>query len=94
MHCVTDLMFIEQSIKIIRAGDFVAIHAENNVSDCKVTILSLRDTAQARIRGGLAWRNLQDDHAVRDRQIKLTLQRLNIARADSQLRPAYFTRPQ
>ena len=84
-------MFVQQSVKIIRVGDFVVVHAKNNVSDCKVTILSLGNTAQARIRSGLAWRNLQDNHAVGDRQIKLTLKRLNIASADAQLRPAHFT---
>ena len=83
-------MLVEQTVKIICVSDLVTIHPKDNVSNCKVTILGLCDATQTCISCGLARRNLQYDHAVRDGQIKLTLQWLNIARANPKFRPAHF----
>ena len=79
LHCIANLMLVQLAVKIIRVCNLFAVHAKNDISDRKVTILGLSDTAQTRIGGGFAGRNLQDDHAVRDWQIKLTPERLNIA---------------
>ena len=90
MHCIANLVLVEQAIKIIRVCNLFAVHAQDYVSDCEVTILSLGDASQTSISCGLAWRDLQDDYAVSDRQIKLALQRCNIAGANSQFWPAHF----
>jgi len=59
LHCIANLVLVEQAIKIIRVCNLFAVHAQDYVSDCEVTILSLGDASQTSISCGLAWRDLQ-----------------------------------
>ena len=38
LHRIADLMLVEQAVKIVRVRNLLAVHAQDNVSDCKVAI--------------------------------------------------------
>src|SRR6476619_8303241 len=94
LHGIPNLMLVEQAVKIICVSNLFAVHAKDNISDCKITILGLRDSAKPGISCRLTRCNLQYDHAVCDWQLKLTLEWLDVACANTQFWSSHFARLQ